>query len=86
MNLNGNSATPGYAENAFLCAYVPVLSSKMTAFFDEEDIEFSTIDGDVVTFDAGSDAVSSGSGIFIGDYFVGITENYTSQQVPFVRY
>ncbi|WP_276497009.1 hypothetical protein [Pontibacter litorisediminis] len=53
----------------------------------EEPAGYATIDGNMVTYHAGSSAVSSGSGIFIGDYFVGLADNYESVSLtPFIRY
>ncbi|MBB6611977.1 hypothetical protein H7F15_13080 [Pontibacter sp. Tf4] len=40
----------------------------------DEALEFATIDGGVVDFYACEQAVSNGAGIFIGGYFVGVTE------------
>lgn len=37
-------------------------------------LEFATIDGGVVDYQACEEAVSNGAGIFIGGYFVGVTE------------
>lgn len=54
---------------------------------DDEPTGYATIDGNMVTHLAGSDAVSNGAGIFIGDYFVGIADTYQSVSItPFVRY
>ncbi|WP_439882272.1 hypothetical protein ACSX1A_03725 [Pontibacter sp. MBLB2868] len=53
----------------------------------EEVFDYSTIDGGMVNHNAGSQAISNGSGIFIGDYFVGISDSYQSiSNLPFVRY
>ncbi|AKD04161.1 hypothetical protein PKOR_15045 [Pontibacter korlensis] len=60
---------------------------KTVSQYDDQPAGYATIDGNMVTYHAGSSAVSSGSGIFIGDYFVGIAENYESISItPFVRY
>jgi hypothetical protein len=54
---------------------------------EEEAFDFSTIDGGVVTYNAGTRAISNGAGIFIGDYFVGVSESYQSiTNLPCVRY
>lgn len=74
-------------EACFRRAGVPTLASAKAALHEEEPAGYATIDGNVVTHIAGSDAVSSGAGIFIGDYFVGIADTYQSISVtPFVRY
>jgi len=60
---------------------------KISAPKEEEKAAFSTIDGSVITFNAGKNAVSNGAGIFIGDYFVGVTDQFLSIcNTPFVRY
>ncbi|MFD2245237.1 hypothetical protein [Pontibacter ruber] len=86
MNIYGNSPTTGYTDSGLSCPYVPAFSCKRVGLQEEETLEFSTIDGDVITYNDGTLAVSSGSGIFIGDYFVGLTDSHTSIQAPFVRY
>lgn len=42
----------------------------------EEDGTFVTIDGGMITQDEVNHAVDRGAGIFIGSYFVGVTESY----------
>ena len=37
-------------------------------------MEFATIDGGVIDYYACEEAVNTGAGIFIGGYFVGVTE------------
>lgn len=37
-------------------------------------LEYATIDGGVVDYQACEEAVNSGAGIFIGGYFVGVTD------------
>lgn len=60
---------------------------KRSAPKEEEKAAFSTIDGSVITFNAGKNAVSNGAGIFIGDYFVGVADHFLSIcNTPFVRY
>lgn len=60
---------------------------KKQALKEEEKAAFSTIDGSVITFNAGTNAVSNGAGIFIGDYFVGVADHFLSiSNMPFVRY
>ncbi|MBC5994364.1 hypothetical protein [Pontibacter cellulosilyticus] len=61
--------------------------AKKTNLQEEEVFDFSTIDGGVITYNAGTKAISNGAGIFIGDYFVGMSDNYHSiSNMPFVRY
>ncbi|WP_266205110.1 hypothetical protein [Pontibacter kalidii] len=68
-------------------ALLPSSTGPKAALLHEEPAGFATIDGNMITFHAGSSAVSSGSGIFIGDYFVGLADNFDSVSVtPFVRY
>lgn len=53
----------------------------------EEDGSFATIDGGVMTQDEVNHAVDKGSGIFIGNYFVGIIETYQCYaNSPFGRF
>lgn len=53
----------------------------------EEDISFATIDGGVMTQDEVNHAVDKGSGIFIGNYFVGTIETYQCYaNSPFGRF
>ncbi|MDX5419827.1 MAG: hypothetical protein LPK09_11475 [Hymenobacteraceae bacterium] len=88
MNLTVTTPAKMMAEKRISSVCLTSLSSKKsTGFLEADEFEFSTIDGGVVTYDAGASAISRGAGIFIGDYFVGITENYelVSNQ-PFVRY
>ncbi|WP_125185499.1 hypothetical protein [Botryobacter ruber] len=60
-------------------------SSNLTS--GSEVAEYSTIDGRVITHTACAHAVSNGSGIFIGDYFVGLTESNTLfGNTHFIRY
>ncbi|PVY40146.1 hypothetical protein [Pontibacter virosus] len=54
---------------------------------NEESIEYSTIDGEVINSTLGSDAVKKGTGLFIGDYFVGILDSLSGMSnVPYLRY
>jgi hypothetical protein len=53
----------------------------------DEDGSFTTIDGGVMTQDEVNHAVDKGSGIFIGNYFVGIIETYQCYaNSPFGRF
>ncbi|MEJ8755741.1 hypothetical protein WG947_01925 [Pontibacter sp. H259] len=42
--------------------------------FTEDLMEFATIDGGVVDYYSCEQAVNDGAGIFIGGYFVGVTD------------
>ena len=54
---------------------------------EEESMEYSTIDGEVVNSTMGCDAVKKGKGLFIGDYFVGILDSLTGMgNTPYLRY
>jgi hypothetical protein len=54
---------------------------------DEEHVGYATIDGHMVPHLEVATAVTSGSGIFIGDYFVGFADNHQSASLaPFIRY
>lgn len=53
----------------------------------EEDGTYATIDGGMITRDEVDLAVNRGAGIFIGNYFVGITESYQCYiNSPFGRF
>lgn len=54
---------------------------------EDECFSFSTIDGGVIAYNAGAKAIDNGAGIFIGEYFVGMSDSYQSiSNLPFVRY
>ena len=58
------------------CLSHPVLSASFNAALYQDDlVEFATIDGGVVDYYACEEAVNTGAGIFIGGYFVGVTDN-----------
>lgn len=60
---------------------------KADSSINEDIMGFSTTDGHVVTYNAGTNAISSGAGIFIGDYFVGFADNALSDAaMPFIKY
>lgn len=65
------------------CLSRHVLPASFAAALQVEDlVEFATIDGGVVDYYTCEEAVSNGAGIFIGGYFVGVTEAsqcYTQQ-------
>lgn len=53
----------------------------------EEEGSFATIDGGMITQDEVNHAVNRGAGIFIGNYFVGISETYQCYiNSPFGRF
>lgn len=55
--------------------------------WEESSREYSTIDGEVINRTDGSDAVSKGKGLFIGDYFVGIPDSLSGWAgAPHLRY
>ncbi|MEJ8803401.1 hypothetical protein [Pontibacter sp. H249] len=61
--------------------------AKRTSKQEEDTFDFSTIDGGMVTYNEGAKAISNGAGIFIGDYFVGVSDSYQSiTNLPYVRY
>lgn len=51
-----------------------------------ETVSYSTIDGDVINFNDGSDAINAGSGIFIGGYFVGNSTYTQASDTPYLKY
>jgi hypothetical protein len=57
------------------CLSQPVLSASINLTLHQDDLmEFATIDGGVVDYYACEEAVNTGAGIFIGGYFVGVTD------------
>ncbi len=62
-------------------------TSQKVLIQEEETFDFSTTDGGMITYNAGTKAIDNGAGIFIGDYFVGVSDSYhTISNMPFVRY
>lgn len=86
MKTYGNSARQaisGKGAYTHLPAPQPVNSTSQ----DDAGIEYSTIDGEMITSTDGTDAVSKGKGLFIGDYFVGILDCFASiSNKPYLRY
>ncbi|MCC9167931.1 hypothetical protein [Pontibacter harenae] len=65
----------------------PFMVWQSYAAVEESSYDFSTIDGDVITYRDGAMAVDSGAGILIGDYFVGVAENYApSESQAYILY
>ncbi|WP_162426955.1 hypothetical protein [Pontibacter pudoricolor] len=57
------------------CLSQPVLPASFNGTLHQDDLmEFATIDGGVVDYYACEEAVNMGAGIFIGGYFVGVTD------------
>ncbi|WP_242928377.1 hypothetical protein [Pontibacter vulgaris] len=75
------------AESSYANSSLPALPTLKVALSEEQGTDFSTIDGNVVTYNAGATAVNIGTGIFIGDYFVGESENQqTISSLACIRY
>lgn len=86
MNIYGNSAVQNSFESGS-CAVLTTLSSSKNNLQEDEAVEYSTIDGEVITSVAGTSALEKGAGILIGDYFVGILESFSGlSSRPFLRY
>ena len=63
------------------------LPSRAGTSLNEDLYGFSTIDGSMVTLNAGTKAINNGAGIFIGDYFVGLADGpFTDSAMPFIKY
>jgi hypothetical protein len=86
MNIYGNSAvTASYDSGS--CPSLSTYPTSKTLVVEEEAAEYSTIDGEVITSKAGTNALKIGAGIMIGDYFVGISESISAfGSVPYLRY
>ena len=63
-------------------------SPKADAGFEEDLLSFSTIDGSMVAYKSGANAVSAGAGIFVGGYFVGgaVDSALSDENMPFIKY
>lgn len=86
MNIYGNLAVKASYEGG-TCPLVSISSSSRQTSVEEDTVEFSTIDGEMITSVAGTNALKRGAGILIGDYFVGISESFQNfNNVPFLRY
>lgn len=76
-------ASESYGSNVSVFSF-PV---KAGSSLNEDIMGFSTTDGHVVTYNAGTNAISNGAGIFIGDYFVGFADNaFADAAMPFIKY
>ena len=72
------------SKHAGNCNY---LKSVKPATLNDDSVEYSTIDGEVVDSTLGTDAVKRGTGLFIGDYFVGILDSLSGKSnMPYLRY
>ncbi|MER2997174.1 hypothetical protein [Pontibacter populi] len=69
------------------CLSQQVLSASFNVALHQDDLmEFATIDGGVVDYYACEEAVNTGAGIFIGGYFVGVTDySQCYSQLSFTR-
>ncbi|MDO6388504.1 hypothetical protein Q4E40_00095 [Pontibacter sp. BT731] len=66
------------------CSY---LKSVKPVAQTDDSLEYSTIDGEVINSTLGTDAVKKGTGLFIGEYFVGILDSLSGMSnVPYLRY
>ena len=88
MNISATSFRPvaldSFGGNLAMASFI----SKPDAAFDEGQFNFTTIDGNMMPYNAGTNAVSSGAGIFIGDYFVGISDDsmFSGNSMPCIKY
>ncbi|WP_460879105.1 hypothetical protein [Pontibacter rugosus] len=78
MNSNIYSSTIALVETCLGMVGLPAVVYNNVPPSEDEPTGYATIDGNMISHHVGSDAVSNGAGIFIGDYFVGITDNYES--------
>ena len=75
MNITLTPSANRFVDSSVISKNLPSFMMKHnSSIYEEHSFEFSTIDGDVVTYRDGATAVNSGAGILIGDYFVGITD------------
>jgi hypothetical protein len=63
------------------------VTAKPTAAVEEDVLRFPTTDGGMMTYRAGTKAMSAGAGIFIGGYYVGVTDDSVlAGNMPFIKY
>jgi phosphoheptose isomerase len=87
MNISANPTCANASENFGSNVSVFSFPFKAAASPHDDLFGFSTTDGSMVTFNAGTNAISKGAGIFIGDYFVGFADNpFADTAVPFIKY
>ncbi|WP_162055372.1 hypothetical protein [Pontibacter pamirensis] len=88
MSKSATSLRPKVLKNIRRIFTMVSASPKADTGFDENLLSFSTIDGSVVAYKSGANAVRSGAGIFVGGYFVGVAdeEALSGQSMPFIKY
>ncbi len=88
MNVTVSASPQTTAVNCYknICLSATAVLRQGTS--DEELVGYATIDGHMVHDIEVANAVNSGAGIFVGDYFVGLADNYNgiSLNAPFIRY
>lgn len=88
MNISATSFRPNSFDSLGRNLGLAFVTSKLTAALEEDVLRFSTTDGSMMTYHAGTNAVSNGAGIFIGGYFVGVTDDsvLAGNHMPFIKY
>lgn len=87
MNTSATTFRPNNLESIGRNLSLAAISSKQTADLEEDVLRFSTTDGSMMTYHAGTNAVRNGAGIFIGGYFVGVAEeSMFAGNMPFIHY
>ncbi|WP_187264712.1 hypothetical protein [Pontibacter beigongshangensis] len=85
--MNQTTRVKGRQRQTYYSSYSnsPISARQLSS--DSESLGHTTIDGGVLTYRACEQAVSNGSGILIGGYFVGVTEASNSlNHMPLLRY
>ncbi|RDV15027.1 hypothetical protein DXT99_12160 [Pontibacter diazotrophicus] len=93
MSIAATSYRPNVIDNKVLKnlgrIFTMVSSSpKADTGFEDDMLSFSTIDGSMVAYKSGANAVNAGAGIFVGGYFVGGADDnaLSDESMPFIKY
>lgn len=87
MNISANLTLANASESFGGNLSVFSFPAKAGTSLNEDLYGFSTTDGNMISFNAGTNAISSGAGVFIGDYFVGFADHALSDNaMPFIKY
>lgn len=86
MNIATNKTSPKQVTSCYKSDCLAALALMKADTQEEEYVGYATIDGHMVPHLEVATAVNSGSGIFIGDYFVGFADHQSAGLAHFIRY
>ena len=88
MSTPATSVPPKFLKKIGRIFTIVSTSPKPEPRFEEDLPGYSTIDGGMVAYQSGANAVSAGAGIFIGGYFVGVADEdaLTGGNMPMIKY